>query len=117
MPMLWRRIAWFASFAIAVMLAIWMRSLGYGWPGTLGVALIVWVVLPFVISQCCAAFVLLQMQSRLRRVNVDEVTNRIAEASKGLSPEEQIAVAKRIIDEFFDGPPKSQPGPNHTPTR
>jgi hypothetical protein len=84
MPMLWRRIAWFASFAIAVTLAFWMRSLGYGWPATLGVALIVWVVLPFVISHCCAAFVLLQMQSRLRRVNVDEVTNRIAEASKGL---------------------------------
>jgi hypothetical protein len=103
MPMLWRRIAWFASFAIAVMLALWMRSLGYGWPATLGVAVIVWVVLPFVISQCCAALVLLRMQSRLRRVNVDEVTNRIAEAGKGLSPEEQITVAKRIIDESFDG--------------
>ena len=83
MPMHWRRIAWFTSFAIAVALAFWMRSSGYGWLATLGAAVVVWVVLPFVISQCCAAFVLLQMQSRLRRVNVDELSNRIAEASKG----------------------------------
>ena len=47
-----------ASFAIAVALALWMRSSGYGWAATLGVAAIVWVVLPFVISQPCAAVVL-----------------------------------------------------------
>ena len=66
MPMHWRRIAWFASFAVAIMLALWMRSEGYGWPSTLGLAAVVWVVLPFVISQLCAAFVLRRMH-RARR--------------------------------------------------
>lgn len=62
MPLLWRRIAWFASFTIAVALVLWMRSTGYGWPATLGLAVIVWIVLPLVISQLCAAFVLRRMR-------------------------------------------------------
>jgi hypothetical protein len=45
MPMLWRRLAWFASFAIAVALMLWMRASGYGWTATLGLAVVVWVVL------------------------------------------------------------------------
>src|SRR5262249_10765483 len=97
MPMLWRRIAWFASFAVAVVLALWMRSVGYGWPATLGVAVVIWLVLPFVISQLCAAFVLGRIHSRMRRA--DGLADKIADAVKGLPPEEQEAVAKRMIDE------------------
>ena len=99
MPMLWRRIAWFASFAIAVVLALWMRSLGYGWPSTLVGAVVIWVVLPFVISQLCAAFVLARMHRRLRQYPPDGLADKIADASKGLPPEEQVAVAKRMIDD------------------
>ena len=47
MPMLWRRIAWFASFAIAVALALWMRSLNFGWLATLSTAAVTYVILPF----------------------------------------------------------------------
>ncbi len=86
MPLLWRRIAWFASFAIAVVLALWMRSLGYGWSATLGLSVIIWVVLPFVISQLCAAFVLRPIHGRMRRA--DGLADRIADAVKGLPPEE-----------------------------
>jgi hypothetical protein len=67
MPMLWRRLAWFASFALAVALALWMRASGYGWAATLGLAFVVWVVPPFVISQICAAFVLGRIHTRMRR--------------------------------------------------
>jgi hypothetical protein len=47
--MLWRRIAWFTSFAVAVALAVWTRSLGFGWLATFGVAVVIWVVLPFLL--------------------------------------------------------------------
>jgi hypothetical protein len=97
MPMLWRRLAWFASFAIAVALALWMRSSGYGWAATLSLAAIVWVVLPFVISQLCAAFVLGRIHGRMRRA--DGLVERIAEAVKGLPPDQQVEVGKRMIDE------------------
>lgn len=65
--MLWRRIAWFSSFAIAVLLALWMRSLDYGWPATIGAAVVTWVVLPFVISQLFAAFMLARTHWRIGR--------------------------------------------------
>jgi hypothetical protein len=99
--MLWRRIAWFASFAVAVALALWMRSADYGWLVTIVAAVATWVILPFVISQLCAAFVLARMHLRLRRYPPDELVSKIADATKGLPPEEQAAVAKRIIDEAF----------------
>src|SRR5690349_6436845 len=97
MPLLWRRIAWFASFAIAVALAADMRSLNYGWPATLGVAVAVWIVLPFVISQLCAAFILTRANRRIR--STDGLADKIADAVKGLPPQEQEAVAKRMIDD------------------
>lgn len=97
MPLLWRRVAWFASFAIAVLLALWMRSLSYSWPVTIGLAIVVWIVLPFVISQVCAAFVLIRIHRRLPRA--DGLAEKIADAVKGLPPDEQEAIAKRIIDE------------------
>jgi hypothetical protein len=97
MPTLWRRIAWFVSFGIAVVLALSMRSLSYGWPATLGVAVVTWVVLPFVISQVCAAFVLRRIHRRMR--GTDGLADKIADAVKGLPPEEQEAVAKLMIDE------------------
>jgi hypothetical protein len=31
-----------------------MRTLGYGWLATFGVAVVVWIILPLVISQLCA---------------------------------------------------------------
>jgi hypothetical protein len=99
MPLLWRRIAWFASFAIAVVLALWMRSLSYGWPATFGLAVIVWLLLPFFISQLCAAFVLRRIHVRMRQA--DGLSERIADATKGLPPEEQVEVGKRMIDETF----------------
>jgi hypothetical protein len=101
MPLLWGRIAWFASFAIAIVATLWMRSLSYGWPATLGLAVIIWVVLPFVISQLCAAVVLWRMHRRIRQVDPDGLRDKIADAIKGLPPEEQEAVGKRIIDEAF----------------
>jgi hypothetical protein len=101
--MLWRRIAWFTSFGIAVALALWMRSLDYGWPATLGVAVVIWVVLPFVISQLCAAFILTRMHRRIRRAGgldgLDALAGDIADATKGLPPEEAVAVGKRMIDQ------------------
>lgn len=97
MPMHWRRAAWFTSFAVAVVLAVWMRGAGYGWFATLSAAFAVWVVLPFVISQICAAFVLASMRQRIS--GADELAEKIAQATKGLPPEEQLAMGKRIIDE------------------
>lgn len=82
MPMLWRRIAWFASFAVAVALALWMRGLGYGWSATLVVAVLIWLVLPFVISQLCAAFVLGCIHRRRHRSH--GLADKIADAVKGL---------------------------------
>ena len=102
--MVWRRIAWFTSFAVAVALAVWMRHVEYGWSATLVAALLTWVVLPFIISQLCAAFVLARMHRRFYRYPPDEIVNKVAEAmeaTKGLSPEEQAAVAKRVVDEAF----------------
>jgi hypothetical protein len=99
MPMLWRRLAWFASFAIAVALSLWLRSSGYGWVASLILAAIVWVVLPFVISQLCAAFVLGRIHGRALRA--DGLTGRIADAVKGLPPDQQVEVGKRMIDESY----------------
>ena len=93
----WRRIAWFFGFAAAVLLAVWMRNLGYGWLATLGAAVAVWFFLPLIISQVCAAFLLAGMQRRNR--SADGLAERIAETVKGLPREQQEAVAKRMIDE------------------
>src|SRR6266481_6138883 len=94
MPMLWRRIGWFAGFAMAVVVALWMRGLNYGWSATLGIAVVVWVVLPFVISQLCAALVLRGTNRHIR--GADGLADKIADAVKGLPPEEQEATAKRV---------------------
>jgi hypothetical protein len=99
MPMLWRRLAWFASFAIAVALALWMRSSGYGWGTTLGLAAMAWVGLPFAISQLRAAFVLTRMRSRMSQA--DGLADKIADAVKGLPPDQQVEVGKRMIDESY----------------
>ncbi len=56
------------------------RDLGYGWSASLGLGVIIWVVLPFVISQLCAAVVLWRIHRRTRQVD---------------APEKQEAVAKR----------------------
>jgi hypothetical protein len=73
------------------------QRVGYGWPATLVVAVVIWIALPFLISQLCAAFVLGRIQSRTRRAN--GLTDKIADAVKGLPQKEQEAVAKRMIDE------------------
>ena len=99
MPMAWRRIAWFASFGAAVLLAVSLRSADYSWPATLGAAFAVWIILPFVISQICAAFGLANANGRV--LGSDNLAAKIAEATKGLPPDEALAVGKRIIDESF----------------
>jgi len=99
MPIGWRRIAWFVSFVIALALAGEMRGLGFGWPATLGLAVVVWIVLPVIISQLCAAFVLLHMQRRISRADFDGLADKIVDATKGLPPDEQEAMAKRMIDD------------------
>jgi hypothetical protein len=99
MPIHWGRIAWFASLSIAVLSAVWMRTVGYGWLIVLGCAMVIRVVSPFIISQVCAAFVLRRIDRGMRRADV--LADQIAEAVKGLSPEEQEAVSKRIIDAEF----------------
>jgi hypothetical protein len=104
MPVHWRRIAWFVSFAIAVVLALWVRNSGYGWPTTLSAAIVIWVVLPVIISQFCAAVVLGRLHSRVGKA--DDLMDGIAEAIKGLPPEEAEVKAKRLIDEALDARPK-----------
>jgi len=52
------RIAWFIiSYAVAVVLAVSMRSAGYDEFAGLPAALVVWIILPFVISKACALFI------------------------------------------------------------
>ena len=52
------RIAWFTiSYAVAVVLAVSMRSAGYDEFASLPAALVVWIILPFVISKACALFI------------------------------------------------------------
>jgi hypothetical protein len=54
------RIAWFIiSYAVAVVLAVSMRSAGYDEFANLTAALVVWI-LPFVISKACALFITIQ---------------------------------------------------------
>jgi hypothetical protein len=105
MPMLWRRIAWFTSFAIAVALVLWMRSLDFSWLGTISTAAVSYIVLPFVISQICAAFILGLGHSRLRQAPPDRLADKVADAIKALPPnatqDEKSEVAKRIIDQAF----------------
>jgi hypothetical protein len=98
-PIIWRRVAWFVGFAAAAAVAAWMRSLDYGWLAALGVAVAIWIVLPFVISQLYAAFVLGRAHSRMR--GAADLMDKIGDAIKGLPPEEQEAAAKRMIDEAF----------------
>ena len=43
MPMRWRKIASFVSLVGAIVLAVWMRSVGYDWKAAIGAAGIVWV--------------------------------------------------------------------------
>ena len=78
-----------------------LGTLDYSWSVILIVGVVTWAVLPFVISQACAAFFLARMHWRLRRYPPDELVTKIADATKGLSPEEQAALAKRMIDEAF----------------
>ena len=55
------RIAWFIiSYAVAVVLAVSMRSAGYDEFAGLPAALVVWIILPFAISKACALFITIQ---------------------------------------------------------
>ena len=95
MPILWRGIAWFVSFVIAVAVAGEMRSLGFSWPITFGVVLVVWIALRFFILQLCAAFIVIRAGSRRR---ADGLPDKFTDAIKDLPPEERHAIAKRMID-------------------
>jgi hypothetical protein len=78
-----------------------MQNVGYSWPARIGAAVITWFILSFVISQLCAAYVLGRAHWRIHRNPPNEVADKIAAAIKGLPPEEQEAVAKRMIDDMF----------------
>ena len=95
MPMLW--IIWFVSFAIAVALATWMRTLGFGWAVSL--------VLPFIISQVSAAFILGGIHRRLQQIPPDGLADAVSAAIEALPPDatedEKVEVGKRVIDEAF----------------
>jgi hypothetical protein len=61
------RIAWFIiSYAVAVVLAVSMRSAGYDEFANLTAALLVWIILPFVISKACARTIV-KKSRRFRR--------------------------------------------------
>ena len=61
------RIAWFIiSYAVAVVLAVSMRSAGYDEFASLPAALVVWVMLPFVISKA-GARTIVKKSRRLQR--------------------------------------------------
>jgi hypothetical protein len=98
-----RRVVNFASFLIAAALALWMRTLDYGWIASLNLAVVVWVVIVFVISTLPAAFVLGGAHRRLRRLDKiggsAGLTDKIADAVRGLPADEQERIAKRMIDD------------------
>jgi hypothetical protein len=81
------RIAWFIiSYAVAVVLAVSMRSAGYDEFANLTAALVVWIILPFVISKACALFILGWMHRHVSRA--DGLAEKIAQATKELPPVE-----------------------------
>jgi hypothetical protein len=69
-----------------------LRLVGHAWHGSNHLG-----VLPFVISQLCAAVVLRRVHGRMRQT--DGLTDRIADAVKGLPPDKQEEIAKRMIDD------------------
>ena len=98
--LLWRlgrTIAWLTSFAIAVASAFWMRSLDFGWLATFSIVLTVWVVSSFIISQLYGAFLLVCLDKN--RCPTDGLADNIVDAIKALPPDEEAAMAKRMIDQ------------------
>jgi hypothetical protein len=62
------RIAWFIiSYAVAVVLAVSMRSAGYDQFTILTAALVVWIILPFVILKAGAARTIVKKSRRFQR--------------------------------------------------
>jgi hypothetical protein len=94
-------IAWCASFALAMVSALWMRSLGYGWSATLAAAVVISSVPPYFISRFYAVFMLRPLQRRTRII--DGLTYKIAVATMGMPPEERETIAKRMTDDALDG--------------
>lgn len=76
---------------------VWLQNLNYSRLSALGLSVTVWLILPFVISQVCAAFGLRGMRQHVR--SAKGPAEKIAEAVKGLPPKQHEAVDKRIIDE------------------
>lgn len=85
MPILWRRIAWFVSFAATLTVAWLMRSQGFDWPASLSAATATFIILPFVISQVCAAFVIRHMNQKLPAI--EEAASKQAEQLAKLQPD------------------------------
>jgi hypothetical protein len=78
-PIVWRRVAWFVSFAIALALAAYVRILGFG-PLKVAVVLLgTWILLPFIISQAWAALVL-----RRASKNVSKATDYVEQLEKDM---------------------------------
>jgi glycosyltransferase involved in cell wall biosynthesis len=89
MPLFWRRIAWFAGFAVTVVMGLWMRAAGYGWSATL--------VAPAAVY---AAFVLANIHGRMRRLQraARATDHGIAGLNEKLASQEHMAAdAQRVL--------------------
>ena len=82
MPMAWRRIAWFASFGAAVLLAVLLRSLDYRLRLAHNSRSSIRRLdhLAILNSQICAAFGLASVQRHIQ--GADNLAAKIAEATK-----------------------------------
>jgi hypothetical protein len=62
MTILWRRITWFTGFALALLLATWMRHRGFDWPATISASVAACIILPLFISQVWADAILIRRE-------------------------------------------------------
>ena len=60
MTILWRRITWIAGFAVALLLATWMRHRDFDWPATISASVAACIILPLFISQVWADAIVLR---------------------------------------------------------
>jgi hypothetical protein len=100
MSALWRGAVRLVSFALALLLVLWLRSVGYGWFSALSLATLLWVILTYTVLQIRAAMVMVAIRQRIRRID-PSLADKIVNATEGLAPTQQEAIAKRIIDDVF----------------
>jgi hypothetical protein len=67
---------------------------------SLSLAALLWAILPYTISQTRAAIVMVAIRQRIRLID-PSLADKIVNATDGLAPTQQEAIAKRIIDDVF----------------